>query len=222
MGDAIGEFLPYAVGIAVSPVPIAAVLLMLVTKKARTNGPLFLLGWMAGLTVAGVVVLFIPALGSSEGEPSTASGVVKGILGLLLLVGGVNAWRKRPKEGEKAAAPAWMEQLDGFNGIKSLGVGFFLSGVNPKNLLLAVGGAATIAGAALNTTQQYVALAVFVLIASLSILIPVVLFLVMGEKGEAAMTRTKDWMIQNNQTVMAVLFLVLAASLIGDAIEILF
>ena len=46
MGDAIGGFLPYAVGVAISPVPIAGVLLMLVSKRARTNGPMFLLGWL--------------------------------------------------------------------------------------------------------------------------------------------------------------------------------
>jgi hypothetical protein len=48
MGDAIGGLLPYTVGVAVSPIPIAGVLLILVTNRARTNGPMFLLGWPVG------------------------------------------------------------------------------------------------------------------------------------------------------------------------------
>ena len=222
MGDVIGEFLPYAIGVAVSPVPIAAVMLMLVTKKAKTNAPLFLVGWLLGLSVVGVVVLLIPGLEASQGEPSTTTGVIKGILGLLLVFLGVKAWKGRPGEGEVAEAPAWMDKIDGFGGGTSLGMGFLLSAVNPKNLLLAVGGAATIAASTLTTSEQYIALAVFVLVASSTILIPVVLYLFLGEKAEQTMTRTRDWLIQNNQTMMSVLLLVISAAMIGDAIKILF
>jgi hypothetical protein len=66
------------------------------------------------------------------------------------------------------------------------------------------------------------ALAVFVAIASLTILVPVVAYLLMGERGEQVMMSAKDWLIQNNQTVMAVLLLVISVAMIGDAIEILF
>lgn len=221
MVEVIGEFLPYAVGVAVSPVPIAAVLLMLVTRKARTNGPLFLFGWLAGLTVVGVIVLLIPGLETSQGEPSTTSGVVKGILGVLLLGVAGRAWMNRPAVYERAEAPSWMERVDGFNGPTAMGMGFLLSALNPKNLLLAVGGAATISAAALSTSQQYGALAVFVVVASLTILVPVVAYLALGNRAEQTMTSTKDWLIQNNQTVMSVLLLILSISFIGDAIEVL-
>lgn len=115
-----------------------------------------------------------------------------------------------------------MEKIDGMNGLAALGMAFLLSAVNPKNLLLAVGGAATITAAGLTTSQEYIALAVFVAIACLTILVPVVAYLIMGERGELAMMSAKDWLIQNNQTVMAILLLVISAAMIGDAIEILF
>ena len=222
MGDAIGGFLPYAVGVAISPVPIAGVLLMLVSKRARTNGPMFLLGWLVGLAVVGVVVLLIPGLQAGGGEPSTATGIVKGVLGLLLLLVGIRAWRSRPAAGQEAKMPGWMAKIDGMSAFAALGMGFLLSGLNPKNLLLAVGGAATITASGLTTSQEYVALAVFVGIASLTILVPVVGYLIMGERGERGMMSAKDWLIQNNQTVMSVLLLVVSVALIGDAIEILF
>jgi hypothetical protein len=59
MGEAIGQILSLGVGVALSPVPIIAVVLMLGTPRARVNGPAFLLGWMAGLAIVGTVVLLV-------------------------------------------------------------------------------------------------------------------------------------------------------------------
>lgn len=221
MGGAIGEFLPYAVGVAVSPLPIAAVMLMLVTKKARTNGPMFLLGWLVGLGLVGVIVLFIPGLEASQGEPSTATGWTKLVLGVLLLLLGFRAWRGRPTDDAAVEPPGWMNKLDGISAGGSFGLAILLSALNPKNLLLTVGGAATIAATGLSTSDEYIAVAVFVVIASLSILIPVGTYLLLGDRAENTMGNAKDWLINNNQTVMAVLLLLIGASLIGDAIKIL-
>jgi Sap, sulfolipid-1-addressing protein len=46
MGEAVGQSLPLAVGVALSPVPIIAVVLMLTTPRARANGPAFVVGWL--------------------------------------------------------------------------------------------------------------------------------------------------------------------------------
>ena len=39
MGSAIGEVLPFAIGVAISPIPIIGVILMLFSERARQNGP---------------------------------------------------------------------------------------------------------------------------------------------------------------------------------------
>ena len=59
MGSAIGEILPLAVGVAISPIPIIAVVLMLSTPKGKGNGLAFLLGWLIGLGLVGVIVLLV-------------------------------------------------------------------------------------------------------------------------------------------------------------------
>ena len=56
MGEAIGTILPMAVSVALSPVPIIAVVLMLGTRR----GPAFLLGWLAGLLVVGTSSCWYP------------------------------------------------------------------------------------------------------------------------------------------------------------------
>ena len=66
MGSVIGEVLPVAVAVAVSPVPVIAVILMLFTPEARTNSVAFLLGWLLGLIVVGSIVLIAGDVASDD------------------------------------------------------------------------------------------------------------------------------------------------------------
>ena len=116
MGDAIGQSLPLAVGVALSPVPIIAVVLMLTTPAARTNGPAFVIGWLAGLGVLGAVVLALagPAATEDDGQPATWVSWLKLLLGALLLVVAVRQFRGRPRGEGAAPLPTWMGAIDRF------------------------------------------------------------------------------------------------------------
>ena len=57
MGEVFGQLLPIAVGIAISPLPIVAVVLMLATPRGRVNGPAFVLAWIVGLALVGTIVI---------------------------------------------------------------------------------------------------------------------------------------------------------------------
>jgi hypothetical protein len=61
MGQAIGQVLSFGVGVALSPVPIIAVVLMLATAKGRVNGPAFIAGWVLGLAAAARFCCLPPA-----------------------------------------------------------------------------------------------------------------------------------------------------------------
>ena len=220
MGSAVGQVLPIAVGVAVSPLPIVAVILMLVTRKGRVNGPLFVIGWVLGLVLVGAIVLSLAgtADATSGGEPATWISVLKLVLGLLLLLVAARQWRSRPRGDGEPAAPRWMGALDAFTPIKAAGAGALFSAVNPKNLLLAVSGAATIAGVGASTSDEVVAYSVFVVIASLGVAAPVVGYFAMGDRSAPLLDRLKDWLVRENAIIMAVLLLVIGAKLIGDAI----
>ena len=58
MGQAIGGILPLAIAVDISVLSIIAVILMLITPRARSNGPAFVAGWVLGLVVVGGLVLF--------------------------------------------------------------------------------------------------------------------------------------------------------------------
>jgi Kef-type K+ transport system membrane component KefB len=220
MGEAIGQVLPFAVGVALSPVPIIAVILMLVTPRARANGPAFVVGWLVGLALVGVIVLAIasPADASEGGEPATWVDVLKLVLGLLLVLIALAQWRGRPHGDEQAATPKWMGAIDAFTAPKALGAGVVLSAVNPKNLLLAVAAAAAIAQTGISGGEQAVAYAVFAAIATVGVAAPVVIYFALGDRAGPILDRLKAWMGAHNAVIMAVLCLVIGAKLIGDAI----
>jgi threonine/homoserine/homoserine lactone efflux protein len=148
----IGDLLPLALGVAISPIPIVAVILMLLSRQAARTSTGFLAGWVAGIVVVTVAVLVLvgQAGNASAGKPSTVSSVLKLVAGVLLLVMAVRQWRVRPKPGEPTQMPKWMSTLDSLTFGKALGLEFVLSGVNPKNLLMCLGAGSTIGAAHLS------------------------------------------------------------------------
>jgi threonine/homoserine/homoserine lactone efflux protein len=136
MGEALGQLLPFAVGVALSPTPIVAMILMLITPKARVNGIVFVLGWIVGVSVAGAILLALagPTNASDGGEPADWVNWLKLLLGMLLVLLAVKEWRARPAPGAEVPMPKWMEMLDGMTAGKAGGLAFLLSALNPKNL----------------------------------------------------------------------------------------
>ena len=155
MGKAIGDSLPMAIGIALSPVPIIAVVLMLTTERAKVNGLAFVAGWLAGLGVVGAIVLAIagPADASSSGTPATWVSWLLIVLGALLLLVAARQFRGRPHGQEQAPLPKWMGAIDTFKPPAALGAGAVLAAANPKNLLLCLAAGSTIGAAHLPTGQ---------------------------------------------------------------------
>ena len=218
MGDAIGQVLPFAVGVAISPVPIIAVILMLVTAQARVNGPAFIVGWIVGLSIIGVIVIGLAGAAGGASGPPTWLLWLQAVLGVLLLLVAARQFGGRPRDGEVAPTPAWMGAIDSFTPGKALGAGVLLSALNPKNLLLAVGAAATIEQTGASTADEAIAYLVFALIASIGVATPVVLFFALGDRAPALLDRMKTWMGQNNAVIMTILCLIIGVKLIGQAL----
>jgi threonine/homoserine/homoserine lactone efflux protein len=221
MGQALGNVLPLAVAIAIFPVPIIAVVLILGSDRGRLKGLAFVLAWCAGLGAVGAIVLFLGGVfdGSDAGEPATWVNVLLLALGLLLLAASVKQWRGRPDAGEEAPTPAWMRTIGDFTVAKAAGAGFALTALNPKNVLLAAAAAAEIAEVGLPASQQAGVLVVFVLIASAGVLTPLVLSLALGDRSRELLDALESWMARHNAVIMAVLFLLIGAKLIGDAVS---
>jgi threonine/homoserine/homoserine lactone efflux protein len=221
MGQAIGEVLPLAVVVALTPSAIIGVVLMLATPRGRTNGPLFILGWVLGLAAGGTILLLLSSgIGASEqGQPANWVSILKLALGLLLLVIALKQWRGRPRGDREAKMPSWMQTIDQFTAPRAAGLGVLLSVVNPKNLLILVAAVAAIAQTGITAGKQAVALAIFIVIGTVGPGAPVVIYFGMGDRSKGILDELKAWLVQNNATIMAVICLVIAAKLIGDGIS---
>lgn len=217
MGEAIGQVLGNAVGVAISPVPIIALILILFSRAAGRNGLSFLAGWLFGLAAVAVAVL---ALGvESSGDDS--GGPVKVVIGVAFLLLAVRQWRQRPPPGSEPELPGWMSAIDDLSAPKAFGIGVLLTGANPKNAGLMIAAAASISGTDLDTGLELVAVGVFIFLASLTLIVPIAGYFVAGPRAEPVLTTMKEWLIANSATVMTVLFTVLGAKLLGDGIALL-
>jgi protein-S-isoprenylcysteine O-methyltransferase Ste14 len=221
VGAAIGQSLPVAVGVMISPLPVVAVVLMLLSGKARANAFAFVLTWFVAIALLTGVVAFLAGTSAGTDEkPATWVSVVKIVLGAGLLVLSVKNWRERPREGEEPPAPTWMSAIDGFTPAKSAGLSVLLADVNPKNLLLVLSGGAAIASAAGGSTSATVtATLVFAVVASVGVAAPLVIYLALGDRAAAVLQSLRTWLVHNNTAIMAVLLLVLGAKLVGDGIS---
>lgn len=220
MGQAIGDSIALAVGVAISPVPIIAVILMLLSKKAGANSLAFAAGWVVGVAGAlAVVVAVSGAIGTNTGGgPSHGTSTVKLVLGAVLLLMGLRRWRSRPGPGESAPLPKWLQAIEAITPVKSAGLGLLLSAVNPKNLLLIVGGGLAIAGAPTSAGGMAVAAAIFWVLAISTVVVPVVLYRAMGPRAERMLDGLNAWLQANNATVMAVLLVIFGVVLVGKGL----
>jgi threonine/homoserine/homoserine lactone efflux protein len=221
VGKAIGEILPYALGAAISVVPIIAIILMLVTPKAKRNGTAFALGFVLGLAVICVVAVALAGgsnFSSGSGATKTVS-IIKLLLGLLLPVAAARQWRARPKPGQDPTMPKWLESIDQFTPPRSFAIGAALSAVNPKNLAMSLAAGLSIAQAALSTGQEAATILIYALLEGATILGPLIVYLAMGQRATEILGGWRTWLAENNATVMSVLLLVFAVVLIGQGIS---
>jgi hypothetical protein len=219
VGSVIGEILPLAVGIAISPIPIIAVILMLLSPRAKGTSVGFMIGWLVGIIVAIVVFTLLSSVipQRSEGGSLTA-GVIKIILGVLLLVLALRQWRARPAEGEQASLPKWMSAIDSMTAGKALGLAFLLAAVNPKNLLMAASAGLIVGGAGLALDSTAIVIIVFVLVAACTVIVPLSAYLIAAARLAGPLDTLRGWLVENNATIMSVLLLVIGVAVIGKGL----
>jgi len=169
--------------------------------------------------VAGVVYAIsdTSSVDSSNSASDTVSWL-KIVLGALFLWLAVRQWRGRPASGAEPEMPKWMTGVDAFTPGKAFGIAVLLAAVNPKNLLLTIGAATGLAQLGLSTGDAVVSIVVFVIVASLTIAVPVVYYLVGGDRARTELDSMKGWLAAHNAAVMTVLFLVFGVDLIAKGI----
>lgn len=221
MGDAIGAVLPLAVGIAISPIPIIAAILLLVSPKARTAGAGFALGWIVGILT--VVVLFLvfgavipsPTVGGTRPVP----GGIHLVAGIVLIGLSVRQFRSaaRTRDHDREL-PAWMRAIDRLGFWDALGLGVLLAAVNPKNLLLGAAAGIALGSSGVRVSEAAVAIAVYVLVAASTILVPIIGVLVAGDRAHQPLGTLRAWLERENTVIMGFVLLILGVVVLSKGI----
>jgi hypothetical protein len=218
MGQAIAGSFALAVGIALSPLSIMAVVLMLSTERGSLNGAAFVIGWLLALGIIGVIVLAVAGPVSSSGEFAMWVSWLEIVLGTLVLVVAIRQFRGRPRGDNQVLMPRWMGAIDKLTPGAALAAGALLAAANPKNLLLSVVGAATIARTGIGGSRQAIAYLVFVVIATIGVGAPVAIYVLMGQQSQQLLARLKDWITRYSVLIMCIVCLIISAIFIGDAV----
>jgi len=217
----IGSILPLALGIAISPIPIIAAILMLLSPKARGTSVGFLIGWLLGILVTVSVFTLLssilPERSTDTSEP--IKGTIQLVLAVLLLLLAVKQWRSRPHGDEEPALPKWMQAIDSMTAGKGLGLGFLLSALNPKNLLLGIAAGVAIGAGGLNVGSASAVIIIFTVLAGCTVAIPVIAYLVAAEKMAGPLEKLRVWLVHNNATVMSLLLLVIGVVMISKGLD---
>ena len=215
-----GKLLPLAVAIAISITTIITTVLMLLSPKAKRRTVGLLVGCVVG--VGGAVALFAFLAGllptQDSGGSSLVTGVINMVVGVLLVVLALRQWRGRAARGDRAELPKWMAEVDSMMPSKALVLGLLLSAVVPKNLLLALSAGLIVGEALLSVGEASVLIVVFTAIATSTVAVPVVAHLAAPARMRDPLERLREWLVENNVTIMVVLLLVIGVVMIGNGI----
>jgi hypothetical protein len=218
---ALGEVLPLAFAVIISPMPLVAVITLLLGPRGRANAVAF--------TAAFAVAFFALTLGLSSGSKGTTQNdsffatvfhiVIGFAFAALFFYLAFRSWQKRPKKDQKPVEPKWLAAMDSFGVVKSIGLGALLGVANIKNVPIAIAAASVIGSADMAWSLVFVASAVFAAVSSLAL---IVLTLVGGSHSPriaGGLASAKAGLIKHNNVILAVLFVILGALQLGRAFE---
>lgn len=211
MSDVLAEIVPLGIAVAASPFPIVPAILLLFTARARASSLAFLGGWVVGILASTTVFVLLATVLEQVDEPPTWASWARILLGAALLVLGIRQWLGR---AAKTEVPAWMQSIDALGPAGSLRLGLLLSAANPKVLLLTAAAGLAIGAAELGAAGAAGAIATFTVIAASTVALPVVLYLVLGERVLGRLGRTRQWLQENNAAVMSVVITAIGAVLL--------
>ena len=208
----LSETLPFAIGVAASAVAVIALVLILQGSRALSSGVSFTLGWVLGV---GVVCVVGVAFGLAvSDDPARWTQWLRTLLGALLLVAAIRKWRQCVPSGQEPTPPKWMSGLQDSAPGKAAVLGFLLGGINPKNLMLTLGAAATLGASGLSSSELWITGIAYVVVASVTVLVPMGIYVLMRSKADELLANLGEWMKSNSDAITIVVLVIFGVKLL--------
>jgi hypothetical protein len=135
--EVMGDTLPFAVGMLLSPFPLIVGLLILLSSSGTAGGVGYALGRLGGVALTAVAASLLAEVITIESGSSRVSAVLRIVLGVTLMVFAVVKWVRRSSSGDDV--PGWMSSVEGRTPLGAARLGFVLSVANPKELAFTIG-----------------------------------------------------------------------------------
>mgnify|MGYP001817428291 FL=1 len=175
----------------------------------------FLLGWVLGIVIVGLITVLAPGLETSSGEPTVISRWLQLGLGIVLLSLAMRHWFRRSKDYDPKE-PAFFRKLESLDFWHTVVAGTVLMAANPMNLALIVAASNLLDTRQLAPVAQAIALAFFVMGASSFIAVPILAYHLSPERMIKVLVSGRNWLVRNNDAILGALLFMFGAALIAN------
>jgi Sap, sulfolipid-1-addressing protein len=214
MWQALGGLLPIAVAAAISSVPITVTILILLSPNRNRAALPFLVGWVIG--VAAVIVLstlFTSTLPQPRRGPDPATAALLMVVGVALIVLGIVNLR-RDSQTEGTGLPGWLSRVDSFGGLVSFAVAVLLN-LRPKGLLLGIAAGLALHAASVKADQIIVLIVIYTVIASSTVVVPIVASFLAPRRVEPKLIAARGWMTHNGRLLTSLMMFMIGVVILG-------
>jgi hypothetical protein len=191
-----------------SPVSVVTVIVLLTMPSGRKRAIGFVAGWLLAIALIAVAVLALHGqdFGRNSTTPSRLASAVEIVVGCIVFLASVRAFRRRGRRSSGAETPKWLGRLDETNWLLAVLVGGFM-----LTYSLTIAAAAEILKAHVSIGDDVIALIVFALASAVSIAAPIVVVLVAPERSAERLAAWRRWLLGNSRAIGLVVLMVVGA-----------
>ena len=209
------ELASLALVVAVSPASVVPAILMLHTPRPLAAGSAFATGWALSLSLAtGLFAGISGKLPDSGGPPPHWIRAATLALAAILIIGGLVTWMRR---GRSARAPVWLRALDSVTPLRAMTAAPVLVSLNPKVLAACAAAGFSVAATAQTRLAQWGDVAGFALLASVTVILPVLSYGIWRERMNEPLQRLKVALERHNAAILAVILIAVGLMLLLQA-----
>lgn len=207
-----------AIGVAFSPLPILAMLLVLGGRTPRAAGFAFWLAWTLG--VAAPTIAFVVAAERAGATDDDSGAIATGeiVVGIVFLAVGVRL-ALGPRRARSDKVPGWLKALDRSGPRRAAALGLILSAGNPKNLALMLTAAVGIAQAGDENGEITLATAGFVALAVSTVTLLLAGYASRSGRSGETLTTLRGTVARHDRTIAMVLAFVIGAFFVLDGVR---